>query len=156
MIDDERLSCPFTEMVHIQGEIVWRGIEIQDNATPGVNCRRAGVFARSITERGLLQPYRTQEMAIYREVAMKDRRLPNSDGEKLDDHRWNGVLLGMSACRRCGGLLTRDEEFSLSIERKMPSLRCIQCGEWLDEIILRNRLVSRRRETPNRQQTVRM
>ena len=87
---------------------------------------------------------------------MTDRRLQNSDGEKQDDHRWNGVLLGMSACGRCGGLLTRDEEFSLSIERKMPSLRCIQCGEWLDEIILRNRVVSRRRETQNRQYTVRM
>ena len=87
---------------------------------------------------------------------MTDRRRRNSDGEKPDNSRGNGVLLGMSACGRCGGLLTRDEEFSLSIERKMPSLRCIQCGEWLDEIILRNRVVSRRRETPNRQQTVRM
>ena len=87
---------------------------------------------------------------------MTDRRLQKSDGEKPDDHRWNGVLLGMSACGRCGGLLTRDEEFRLSIERKMPSLRCIQCGEWLDEIILQNRVVSGRRETPNRQQTVRM
>ena len=87
---------------------------------------------------------------------MTDRRPRNSDREKPDDHRWNGVLLGMSACVRCGGLLTRDEEFSLSIDRKMPSLRCIQCGEWLDEIILQNRVVSRRRETPNRQQTVRM
>ena len=87
---------------------------------------------------------------------MTDRRLRNSDGEKPDDHRWNVVLLGMSACGRCGGLLTRDEEFSLSTEAKMPSLRCIQCGEWLDEIILRNRVVSRRRETPNRQQIVRM
>lgn len=87
---------------------------------------------------------------------MTDRRQQNSNGEKSDDHRWNGVLLGMSACGRCGGLLTRDEEFSLSIERKMPSLRCIQCGEWLDEIILRNRVVSRRRETSNRQQIARM
>ena len=87
---------------------------------------------------------------------MTDRRLRSSDGEKPDDHRWSDVLLGMSACGRCGGLLTRDEEFSLSSDRKMPSLRCIQCGEWLDEIILRNRVVSRRQETPNRQQTVRM
>ena len=87
---------------------------------------------------------------------MTDRRLRNSGGEKPDGRQWKAVLLGMSACGRCGGLLTRNEEFSLSIERKMPSLRCIQCGEWLDEIILRNRVVSRRRETPNRQQTVRM
>ena len=87
---------------------------------------------------------------------MTDRRLQNPDREKPDGDRWKAVLLGMSACGRCGGLLTRDEEFSLSIEKKMPSLRCVQCGEWLDEIILRNRVVVRRRETPNRQQTVRM
>jgi len=87
---------------------------------------------------------------------MTDRRRQNCDGEKPDDRRWNGVLLGMSACGRCGGLLTRDEEFSLSTERKLASLRCIQCGEWLDEIILRNRVVSRRQETPTRRQTVRM
>jgi hypothetical protein len=95
-------------------------------------------------------------MAIYREVTMTDRRRRNSDREKPGDDRWKAVLLGMSACVRCGGLLTRDEEFSLSSASKMPSLRCIQCGEWLDEIILQNRVVSRRRETPNRQQTVRM
>ena len=87
---------------------------------------------------------------------MADRRLRNSGGEKPDDRHWKAVLLGMSACGRCGGLLTRDEEFSLSSASKMPSLRCIQCGEWLDEIILANRVVSRRREIPNRQQTVRM
>ncbi len=135
---------------------MWRGIEYRTTLEPGVNCPRAGVFARSLISRSLLQPYTTQETAIHCEVAMTDRRLRNSDGDKPDDHRWNGVLLGMSACGRCGGLLTRDEEFSLSIDRKMPSLRCIQCGEWLDEIILQNRVVSRRRETPNRQQTVRM
>jgi hypothetical protein len=82
---------------------------------------------------------------------MTDRRLRNSYGEKPDDPRWNGVLLGMSACGRCGGLLTRDEEFSLSIDRKMPSLRCVQCGEWLDEIILQNRVLSSRRTIPNQQ-----
>jgi hypothetical protein len=87
---------------------------------------------------------------------MKDRKPQRPDREKADDQRWGGVLLGISACARCGGLLTRDEEFSLSIERRMPSLRCIQCGEWLDELILRNRVSSRKRETPNRKQPVRM
>ena len=33
MIDDERLSCQFIEIVHIRGETVWREIEIQDNGT---------------------------------------------------------------------------------------------------------------------------
>ena len=139
------------------GNSVERGIEVQNNATTrGKLSKSWGICQVSCRAKLATTTDRTQEMAIYREVVMTDRRLRNSDGEKLDDRRWNGVLLGMSACRRCGGLLTRDEEFSLSTERKMPSLRCIQCGEWLDEIILRNRLVSRRRETPNRQQTVRM
>ena len=138
------------------GKTVW--IEVQNNATTrGKLSKSWGICQVSCRAKlATINTDRTQEMAIYREVAMTDRRLRNSDGEKLGDRRWNGVLLGMSACRRCGGLLTRDEEFSLCTERKMPSLRCIQFGEWLDEIILRNRLVSRRRETPNRQQTVRM
>ena len=87
---------------------------------------------------------------------MTDRRRQSPDKEKVDGHRWESVLLRMSACGRCGGLLTRDEEFSLSFEKKMPSLRCVQCGEWLDEIILRNRVMPNRRETPNQQLTVRM
>ncbi len=87
---------------------------------------------------------------------MTDWRPQRPDRKKADDQRWGGMFLGMNACARCGGLLTRDEEFSLSIDKKMPSLRCIQCGEWLDELILRNRVSSRKRETPNRKQPVRM
>lgn len=91
-----------------------------------------------------------------KDTTMTGRRPQLLDRKQAVDLRSSGVFLGGEACARCGGLLTRDEEFSLSIDKKMPSLRCIQCGEWIDELILRNRMTCRRRETPNRQQPVRM
>ena len=33
MIDDERLSCLFTDTVHTPGETVWSNIEKQDNGS---------------------------------------------------------------------------------------------------------------------------
>jgi len=82
---------------------------------------------------------------------MKGGRLQSTDKVESDDLGWKGLLLSVKACVRCGGLLTRDEEFTLSIDKKMPSLRCIQCGDWIDELILWNRVTSRRRGRPNRQ-----
>jgi hypothetical protein len=90
------------------------------------------------------------------ETTTTGRGLQRLDRQQAGDRRSNGVFLGVETCARCGGLLTRDEEFSLSIEKKMPSLRCIQCGEWIDELILRNRMTSSRRRTANRRQRVRM
>lgn len=62
--------------------------------------------------------------------------------EKTIDLRWRGLLLGRRSCARCGGLLTRDEECALSRDGKLPAWRCIQCGDWLDEIVLRNRVAT--------------
>jgi hypothetical protein len=64
------------------------------------------------------------------------------DKEKRIDHRWRGLLLGERSCERCGGLLTRDEDCGLSNHGRLPSVRCIQCGEWMDEIVLRNRVMA--------------
>jgi len=47
----------------------------------------------------------------------------------------------------------RNEELGVSTDRSLPSLRCIQCGEWIDELILRNRVISQKPETPNGQQS---
>lgn len=70
---------------------------------------------------------------------MKGRGL-RSDTKQSDDLQSKRLVPAIgSGCARCGGLLVRDAEFSLSIERKIPSLRCIQCGEWIDELILLNR-----------------
>jgi hypothetical protein len=64
------------------------------------------------------------------------------DKENRIDLRWRGLLFGERSCERCGGLLTRDEDCGLSKQGRLPSLRCIQCGEWMDEIVLRNRVMA--------------
>ena len=76
-------------------------------------------------------------------MAMRVRRSQQPDGVESAHLRWKDLFLGVKPCERCGGLLTRDQEISVSIEMQLPSLRCIQCGEWIDEIILRNRITSR-------------
>src|SRR6185295_108745 len=50
------------------------------------------------------------------------------------------------ACRRCGGMLVRDHCMDMDLglmERGQWARRCIQCGDLIDEIILRNRSASR-------------
>lgn len=50
------------------------------------------------------------------------------------------------ACRRCGGMLVKDHCMDMDLgltERGQWSTRCIQCGEMMDETILRNRSASR-------------
>lgn len=55
----------------------------------------------------------------------------------------------MPTCTRCGGLLVVDHgvQFSQSmayqIDDTMPSTRCLNCGDVIDEVILRNRLAQR-------------
>lgn len=77
-------------------------------------------------------------------MAMRVRRSQQPDGTKSVQLQWKDFFLGEKPCERCGGFLTRDEEISVSIEMQLPSLRCIQCGEWIDEIILRNRIMMSR------------
>ena len=79
-------------------------------------------------------------------ATMKGTRLQRPDRAQVDDLRRKGLLLGVETCARCGGLLIRDEEFPISIGQNMPSFRCIQCGEWIDKLILQNRVTFRRRE----------
>ena len=76
-------------------------------------------------------------------MARRVRRSQQPDGAKSAHLRWKDLFLGEKPCERCGGLLTQDQELSVSVERQLPSLRCVQCGEWIDEVILRNRITSR-------------
>jgi len=54
----------------------------------------------------------------------------------------------MGACRRCQGLMVPSFTDSLFLEVaeavQGPSWRCVNCGEWLDDTILSNRLRVRR------------
>ena len=50
------------------------------------------------------------------------------------------------ACWRCGGMLVEDHCMDMDLgqmERGHWARRCIQCGDMIDEIILRNRSASR-------------
>ena len=50
------------------------------------------------------------------------------------------------ACWRCGGMLVEDHCMEMDLgqmERGHWARRCIQCGDMIDEIILRNRSASR-------------
>ena len=46
-------------------------------------------------------------------------------------------------CQRCGGLLVperMDSPADTLLEQHIPGLRCVQCGDILDQVILRNRM----------------
>lgn len=50
------------------------------------------------------------------------------------------------ACWRCGGMLVEDHCMDIDLgqmDRGKWARRCIQCGDMIDEIILRNRSASR-------------
>jgi hypothetical protein len=86
---------------------------------------------------------------------MKSRKLHCFDSEKRIHLQWRDLLLGGNSCERCGGLLTRDEDCGISRVGRLPSLRCIQCGEWMDEIVIRNRVMTGLRGAANRNRLVR-
>lgn len=63
-----------------------------------------------------------------------------------DDYQAGRLLLllrGSRHCTRCGGLLVTERLDSAAdslFEQQVSALRCIQCGDILDRVILRNRL----------------
>jgi hypothetical protein len=67
MIDDERLSCPLTEMVHIRTEAGWRGIEPQDNSTTRGKLSKSWGVCQVIDVARLATTIHTPGMAIHRE-----------------------------------------------------------------------------------------
>lgn len=62
-------------------------------------------------------------------------------------------LRGSRDCQRCGGLLVperMDSPADMLLDQHISGLRCVQCGDVVDHIILRNRLdpVAARRQDP--------
>ena len=51
-------------------------------------------------------------------------------------------LVGTARCVRCGGLMVLEQCFDLHSDNghlDFPAKRCVQCGELVDPVILKNR-----------------
>jgi hypothetical protein len=65
--------------------------------------------------------------------------------EQLANHTVSSVAQHESTCNRCGGLMVTDSYIDLLNnvgETKFAAKRCVQCGEVVDPVILRNRAAS--------------
>lgn len=64
-----------------------------------------------------------------------------------------GVRQDQTQCNRCGGLMVSDRYIDLlddTGQLEFTANRCIQCGEVVDQTILRNRLANKTRIEPVR------
>ena len=64
------------------------------------------------------------------------------NGEQLGNHTGSSAVQHGSTCPRCRGLMVQD--FCLDVlgnmgESEFAAKRCVQCGEVVDSVILRNR-----------------
>ncbi len=62
--------------------------------------------------------------------------------EQFGNHTVSSAVQHESMCTRCGGLMVQD--FCLDVlgnigESEFAAKRCVQCGEVVDSVILRNR-----------------
>jgi hypothetical protein len=65
--------------------------------------------------------------------------------EQLANHTGSSAVQRGSTCNRCGGLMVNDSYIDLLNnvgEAKFAAKRCVQCGEVVDPVILRNRATS--------------
>ena len=66
---------------------------------------------------------------------------PTEDLKEANAAEWK-ELVGTARCPRCGGLMVSEQCFDLFSDNghlDFPARRCVQCGELVDPVILRNR-----------------
>jgi hypothetical protein len=66
--------------------------------------------------------------------------------EALPDHACSPVFRTRTTCVRCGGLMVGEfcmDLLNSSGELEVETLRCVQCGEVVDPVILANRAIQR-------------
>ena len=71
--------------------------------------------------------------------------------DQQGNHTVTSAITYKSACARCGGLMVTD--FCMDVllcigETEFAARRCVQCGEIVDPVILRNRRVMHEPMTP--------
>jgi ribosomal protein S27AE len=76
------------------------------------------------------------------EAIMARALTEKTKNEQLGSHTVSSALSHKSMCARCGGLMVQD--YCLDVlgnigESEFAAKRCVQCGEVVDSIILRNR-----------------
>ena len=86
--------------------------------------------------RGLNIGHTSMEVIMARALTEKLRN------EQLPNHTAISAIQHESMCARCGGLMVND--FCMDVlnsfgESKFDAKRCVQCGEVVDPVILKNR-----------------
>jgi len=76
------------------------------------------------------------------EAIMATALTERTRAEQLGNHTVSSAVQHKSMCTRCGGLMVQD--FCLDVlgnigEAEFAAKRCVQCGEVVDPVILRNR-----------------
>lgn len=75
-----------------------------------------------------------------------NKEMPSRAGEESSSQAITAefhLVLGDSRCRRCDGLMVHEHCLDLLDDTgrmEFPALRCVQCGEVVDAVILLNRL----------------
>ena len=65
-----------------------------------------------------------------------------AEAERLRSHKLSSTVQQESICSRCGGLMVSDfcvDLLNSTGELDFAAKRCVQCGEVVDPVILRNR-----------------
>jgi ribosomal protein S27AE len=65
---------------------------------------------------------------------------------RLQNYPASDTARSQSICPRCGGLLVNDvyiDLFNSPNELESTPRRCVQCGDIIDAVILRNRMIGR-------------
>jgi hypothetical protein len=73
----------------------------------------------------------------------RNHRSPHKHKDDLRVAQLLLILCGSRNCMRCGGLLVTerlDGAADALIEQQVSSLRCVQCGDIVDRVILSNRM----------------
>jgi RNase P subunit RPR2 len=79
------------------------------------------------------------------EVIMARAKQKTKIGEFQSQSDFSSVLLQL-VCLRCGGLMVKDVSMDLrnsTSELECATSRCVQCGDIVDPVILRNRSIHR-------------
>ena len=76
------------------------------------------------------------------EVIMTSAFTKKTMADQLGNHTVTSAIMHERTCVRCGGLMVNDSYMDLLNnvgESKFAANRCVQCGEVVDSVILRNR-----------------